>query len=1120
MKLIKNKIWFAPTDLSQFYASPFASWMKHYQLQNPHEKFEVVSDPTMELLAKRGNEHELKYLDYLKSENKNIIEINKNGNVEQAAIDTINALKAGPDIIYQGAFIKDNFSGYSDFLIKVTTPSKLGNYSYEVLDTKLALSAKPEYILQLSCYSEMLADLQGKSPENISIVLGDNSKVDFRIENFKSYYGKFKKDFLKYHDKFDPKNRPLPQAWENLGDWEEIGQAMLKEIDHLSLVAGMGPVQIKKFELAGINTAEQLANATTAQMPEKMQKATFAKLNRQAFLQKLTEKTGLPQYELRKLDTVQPYGLEKLPLEDSSDVYFDMEGFPLVDKGLEYLFGAVIEEEGEIRFKDWWALNKAEEKIAFENWIDWVFARYKKNPQMHIYHYAAYEVTAMKKLMGEHMTREYEVDELLRNSVFVDLYQVVSEGLIVGAPSYSIKKLENLYDFKRSADVKQAGDSVVQFANWLELKDGADHKTSKILKEIRDYNEEDCISTIKLTKWLRGVQQKHKIEFKLPTTESYVATEKTKADELMNKLEGLSPADKAEAEVHKLLKAALGYHKRERNPQWWFHFERVIKLPEELFDDMECLANCVVLSKEGKKVKIQFDPEQETKIRENSKLCLHNDYKVKATVDEINYQNATVILNVSKKAVLPNEFTLIPDGPIKTDAIEESIFVTAEEWFKHKDLTKLRPALRDLLTKANPRFTDKRLLIHNKNMADPGFMTELIQACKNLDQSVLAIQGPPGTGKTYTASHLIAELLIDKKKIGVVSNTHKAINLLMQKAHEVLVERKLRDKFIFYKSQNEKDEEFLKTTKTIPAGSAKDFFGSEDCRFDLVGGTSWFFSAVDAVDKFDYLFIEEAGQFALANAIASQSSAKNLVLLGDQMQLEQPIQGTHPDEIAESALGHYLKDIAAVTPDKGIFLGQSRRMHQDVCSFISEMVYESQLESHEDTLFNKIEITDSKHIKKQTGLIFVPVQHEGNSQGSDEEIEVIQQIVKELSRAKIFRKNVTENFSLKNCLFVAPYNLQVGKIKSALGDAVKAGSVDLFQGQEADIVILSMCSSDGEVSPRGLDFLLNKNRMNVAISRAKSLAIVVGSEKLVESRAKTIKSMALLNLFCRLIEVG
>ncbi len=502
MKLIKNKIWFAPTDLSQFYASPFASWMKHYQLQNPHEKFEVVLDPTMELLAKRGNEHELKYLDYLKSENKNIIEINKNGNVEQAAIDTINALKAGPDIIYQGAFIKDNFSGYSDFLIKVTTPSKLGNYSYEVLDTKLALSAKPEYILQLSCYSEMLADLQGKSPENISIVLGDNSKVDFRIENFKSYYGKFKKDFLKYHDKFDPKNRPLPQAWENLGDWEEIGQAMLKEIDHLSLVAGMGPVQIKKFELAGINTAEQLANATTAQMPEKMQKATFAKLNRQAFLQKLTEKTGLPQYELRKLGAVQPYGLEKLPLEDSSDVYFDMEGFPLVDKGLEYLFGAVIEEEGEIRFKDWWALNKAEEKIAFENWIDWVFARYKKNPQMHIYHYAAYEVTAMKKLMGEHMTRKYELDELLRNSVFVDLYQVVSEGLIVGAPSYSIKKLENLYDFKRTADVKQAGDSVVQFANWLELKDGADHKTSKILKEIRDYNEEDCISTIRLTKWL------------------------------------------------------------------------------------------------------------------------------------------------------------------------------------------------------------------------------------------------------------------------------------------------------------------------------------------------------------------------------------------------------------------------------------------------------------------------------------------------------------------------------------------------------------------------------------------------------------------------------------------
>ena len=617
------------------------------------------------------------------------------------------------------------------------------------------------------------------------------------------------------------------------------------------------------------------------------------------------------------------------------------------------------------------------------------------------------------------------------------------------------------------------------------------------------------------------MQQKHKIEFKLLTTESYVATEKTKADELMKKLEGLSPADKAEAEVHKLLKAALGYHKRERNPQWWFHFERVIKLPEELFDDMECLANCVVLSKEGKKVKIQFDPEQETKISEKTDLCLHHNSKINASVDEINYDDGLATLHIALNLELPTDITLIPKVVFRTEVLEESIYTTAEDWFKHKDIKKLRPALLDLLTRANPRFTDKKSRVHTKNVADPGFLAEIIESCKTLDQSVFAIQGPPGTGKTYTASHLIAALLINKKKVGVVSNTHKAVNLLMQKVHDVLTEKKTRNQFNFYKKiQDKKDAEFLKDTKTLPTGSAADFFTDEDIKYDLVGGTAWFFSADKAEDKFDYLFIEEAGQFPLANAIASQRAAKNLVLLGDQMQLEQPIQGVHPEEIAESALGHYLKDIAAVTPDKGIFLGQSRRMHQDVCSFISEMVYESQLESHEDTLFNKIEITDSKHIKKQTGLIFVPVQHEGNSQGSDEEIEVIQQIVKELSRAKIFRKNVTENFSLKNCLFVAPYNLQVGKIKSALGDAVKAGSVDLFQGQEADIVILSMCSSDGEVSPRGLDFLLNKNRMNVAISRAKSLAIVVGSEKLVESRAKTIKSMALLNLFCRLIEVG
>lgn len=1119
LKLIDNKIWFSPTDLSQFYASPFASWMTRFQLENPAEKFEFAEDPTMTLLAKRGVEHELRYLAQLRTENKQIVEIERS-DFKTASENTLKAMGSGAQVIYQGAFVSETFRGFSDFLVRVDKPSKLGNFSYEVWDTKLALTPKPEYILQLSCYSDMLADIQGIWPEKISLVLGDNSKVDFRIDDYKAYYQKFKKDFLKYHVNWDSKKRPMPQVWESLGDWEDIGKEMLKGVDHLSLVAGMGQVQIKKLESAGIVTAAQLANAKKSQRPEKMQETTFHRLNRQAYLQQQTEKLGVTQFELRKLETTQAFGLERLPPEQSDDVYFDMEGFPLAEDGLEYLFGAVVEEKKQLVFKDWWALDKLDEKKAFEDFIDWVFARYKKNPTLHIYHYAAYEVSAMKNLVDQHLTRGYEVDELLRNNVFVDLYQVVREGLIVGESSYSIKKLESLYGFKRAADVKNAGDSVVQFAKWLEIKDGADHNSSAILKQIRDYNEEDCFSTIQLTKWLRAVQQKNGISYSKTTEATYVATEKTESDKLEEKLSEIILTQKTDAELHRLLTTALGYHRREAKPQWWAFFDRIQKLPEDLYNDMECLASCQFLKKVEKKVSIKFDPEQETKITINSKLCLHGNTKIKATVEEIDYNSGKALLHIASKLDLPDEITLMPEGPISTAVIENSIYETSNEWSKHKDATKMQPALFDLLTRAKPRFKDKRTLVHRRIVSDPEFLAEVIDSCKNLDSSLLAIQGPPGTGKTYTASHLIAELLIAKKKIGIVSNSHKAINLLMQKSHDVLTERKLRSKFIFYKAKADKEEEFLASAATLHAKSVKDFFADSDRQFNLVGGTAWFFSAEDAKNQFDYLFVEEAGQFSLANTIASLRAAKNLVLLGDQMQLEQPMQGTHPGEIAESALGHYLKGMAAVPPEMGVFLGQSRRMHPDVCSFISEMIYESKLDSHVSAHGNKVEIAGSDIITKNTGLIYVPVKHEGNSQGSDEEVQVIQKIIKDLSKSILHQQGGKANFNLKNCLFVAPYNLQVGKLKAVLGDLAKVGSVDLFQGQEADIVILSMCSSDGEVSPRGLEFLLNKNRMNVAISRAKTLAIVVGSEQLVESRAKTIKNMALLNLFCRVIEVG
>ncbi len=1124
MLKLNNILWFSPTDLSTYFASPFASWMRRYQIENPAEKFAITADPTMALLAKRGELHEQNYLAILKVEFNNIIEIAKQRDFEKAAAETIAAMKSGAEIIYQGAFIKDNFRGFSDFLVRVNLPSKLGDYSYEVWDTKLALAARPEYILQLSCYSEMLMRIQGVSPEKICIVLGNNKKIFFSLADFSAYYRRFKQAFLDFHAAFDLAKKPIPQPWEKLGDWAEHGEEILVKLDHLIQVAGMTQMQIKKFEAVGIKTMQQLADSKFEDRPKGMPESSFHKLQRQAFMQKQTIAKGTTQFELRKLDSLNSYGLQTIPPAHQADVFFDMEGFPLVEKGLEYLFGAVFEEQGKIKFIDWWALDKAQEKKAFEAWIDWAFARWKANPGMHIYHYASYEVSAMKRLTDAYITRQHEVDAFLRQGVFVDLYQVVREGLVVGEPSYSIKKLERLYGFKRTADVKLAGDSIIQFANWLELQDGADWKSSKILKEIRDYNEEDCISTLQLMQWLRQVQLLKKIKYQPKPEDEAKPTEVHKSVELLQRLEGLTPKDPLKKKVHGLIFGAVGYHRREHKPQWWSHFDRLGKLPEELTEDMDSLADCTRVKQMGTFLELSFNPEQETKIAKDDDVIFLHEEATKLCVAAIDYAAGSITLEIKKGGFeIPEEVTLLPAMPFMIKTIETALFEIAEDWAQHRDLNKLNPCLRDLLTQANSRFTDGRKVIFTKSVAAAGFIAEVVDACKKLEQSVLAIQGPPGSGKTYIASHMIAALLKDKKRVGIISNTHKAINLLMQGVQQNLASDPARKTLNFYKIRNYQ-EDFLADNKILYAKSATDFFKKKPS-YNLVGGTAYFFSHKDAIAGFDYLFVEEAGQFALANTIAAQRATKNLVLLGDQMQLEQPMQGKHPDDIAESALGHYLAGVAAVSPDKGVFLALSRRMHPNVCSYISEMVYESKLSSHQETLPNSViikhpKLLQKKLIHKKNGIIFVPVKHEGNSQGSDEEVLMIQALLAELASAEIHRNNITEKFKLNNCLFVAPYNLQVGKIRAALGDEARVGSVDLFQGQEADIVILSMCSSDAEVSPRGLEFLLNKNRMNVAISRAKTLAIVVGSEKLVASRAKSIKTMELLNMFCRLLEVG
>ena len=272
---------------------------------------------------------------------------------------------------------------------------------------------------------------------------------------------------------------------------------------------------------------------------------------------------------------------------------------------------------------------------------------------------------------------------------------------------------------------------------------------------------------------------------------------------------------------------------------------------------------------------------------------------------------------------------------------------------------------------------------------------------------------------------------------------------------------------------------------------------------ELAAGTAWLFSRDIYDNHFDYLFIDEAGQVSLADALAMGTAARNVVLVGDPQQLDQVLQGTHPSGSDASVLKHLIGDEATIPADRGIFLERTYRLHPDICAYISDEFYESRLEP--------APVAAERSTPLGTGLRYVPVDHDARRQESPEEVAAVAWIVRELAAAGVAPGEI---------MVVAPYNAQVNALAAALPNAVRVGTVDKFQGQEADVVIYSLASSSGEDVPRGLEFLLSRHRTNVAISRARCLAYLVASPRLLEVNTRTIEQMRLANALCRFVELA
>ncbi|WP_199725281.1 DEAD/DEAH box helicase [Gemmobacter lutimaris] len=724
-------------------------------------------------------------------------------------------------------------------------------------------------------------------------------------------------------------------------------------------------------------------------------------------------------------------------------------------------------------------------------------ARLEAFPAARIYHYAAYEITAQRRLTTKYGIGEAFLDRMLRERRFVDLFAVVRGGLIGSERNYSIKSMEAFYGRVREGEVKTAGGSVVAYERWRETGE------QQILDEIEDYNRIDCISTEELRDWLVSIRPAGPWPTLAPDAGPKEAEEDADAQALRAALAGSGLPEDRQA-----LLFNLGlFHKREAKPAQWAVFDSASKDEDDLLDDLDALAGLEAIGP-IEPVKRSFArsyrfPLQETKLRpgKSATVPVFDGPPISVSITEMDRKRrqVTVRAGPGKDHLLGNRVNLHPDWPLDPKPILGALrYVIADQCGP-----RAWRAVDDLLSRAAPRLTTGPLM----QVSDP--VAGTITAVGAMDETVLPIQGPPGTGKTYVTARAILSLVRKGARVGVTSNSHEAIRNVLMGCLAAL-----------------EDEDLPITLDLVHKTSGDDDGYPDDCPVrrttsndeaacgpHVVGATAWFFSRDENVQAFDWLFVDEAGQVGLANMVAMGRAARNIVLVGDPRQLPQVIQGAHPEPANLSCLDWMLGEHATVPPDRGIFLPVSRRMHPEVCRFISDQVYEGRLTSHPDTARQALRGTRFPEV----GAFWVPVLHEGNAQIAAEEVEAIRAAVTDLLTGTWTEKDgTTRPLQATDIIVVAPYNAQVNALRDALPEAIRVGTVDKFQGQEAPVCLVSMTASSAEETSRGMEFLFSLNRINVAVSRAKGLALVFGALRLREAKCETVEQMRLVNTLCAL----
>jgi uncharacterized protein len=1130
---------FSATDTSSFLACRHTA-----TLDRAESKDEIVKpffkDAAVEMLRKLGLEHEQRYLRELDEKGGlSIAQIDVNGRWSDAVAETVRALREGVDAIYQATFLDGPWGGRSDFLVRVNKPSALGPWSYEVVETKLARSTKATALVQLCFYSDLLARIQGLEPQWMHVVLGGTATPErFQVQRYIAYFRKVRSEFEKAW-KLETDTYPEPTEHCEVCSWFPMCDTRRRNDDHTSLVAGISRNQRKALVGRGVSTVAALAKLVLPPKPkiERIGDAALVRIREQARLQVQGREEGRLIYEL--IDDVEDSnGLAALPLPSPSDMFLDFEANPYVlDQGLEYLIGMVTlpaKSGVEPIYETLWSFNRSEEEKAFETFIAKVMERWRRNPEMHIYHYAPYEPTAIKRLVGRHGTCVDEVDELLRAGVFVDLYRAVRQGIRASVESYSIKRLEPLYGFTRAVPLRDANVALQSFEAAMALGNGQE-EIGDLLKTVQGYNRDDCVSALRLRDWLedrrKELEAKSGRTLPRPTAKSGEPGEKLttrlqEVREVIARLVAPLPADENEwTEEHKacwLLAQMLEWHRREEKSAWWEYFRLRDLSDDELQEDKKALGGLTFVGEVGRIkrsiiYRYSFPPQDHTIDRalEVRDPRTGKDAGERVAFDDM---NRTIDLKRGASSSAPHPTALIPYDIVDSTVLRDSILRIAS-WVADHSITGSGEfqSARELLLRARPsvlRGAVETLIGEDQQLTEPA--KALVQLLPR-QASVLPIQGPPGSGKTFTGARMIVELVRQGRRVGVTAVSHRVISKLLGEACSAATDAGVSLKAVQKASDGDECQHLAvihvkdnhAVLDALTTGSAK-----------VAAGSAWLWAREEMANSVDVLLVDEAGQMSLANVLAVSPAATSIVLLGDPQQLDQPQKGIQPPGAEVSALAHLLNGRATIAADQGVFLTETRRLPPDVCAFTSELFYEGRLVARPENAHQRINAADPLG---GTGLRFAPVEHSGNQNESPEEVERVAAAVEGLLEggATWTNKNGdTHALTLEDILVVAPYNAQVAALIERLPAGARVGTVDKFQGQEAPLVLYSMATSTPEDAPRGMEFLYSLNRLNVAVSRARCVAVIVASPALFQVQCKTPRQIELANAFCRYLEMA